>query len=429
MRNIREKALFIIDSVFNKGAFLEEELDILRKSKISDRDFAFVREISSGVIRNRSYIDYIIEKNSSLKIKKIHKIIFIILEMGIYQMYFLDKVPNYSTINESVNLAKIYGNRGSASFVNGILRAISRKEREKVTIKDSIENLSIFYSHPKFYTEHFYKNYGEGFTKKLLKANNEIPDFVIRANTLKISREELLNKLSNEGFSGKKGLFKESLVIENPREIFNSRAFKAGYFYAQDLSSIRVSQLLNPKKNSKILDLCASPGGKTTHLSALMENTGEILACDLNKFKIKAIRENAERLGSKNIKTMVNDASIFKENFKDYFDYVLVDAPCSAIGLYRRKPDIKWNKSLEDIKTLAGVQKKILNNAGSYVKKGGAIIYSTCSLSFEENEEVVKEFLKTKDFEIDKIEGKEIFRLYPFEGCDGFSITRLIRKA
>ncbi|WP_308533308.1 16S rRNA (cytosine(967)-C(5))-methyltransferase RsmB [uncultured Peptoniphilus sp.] len=429
MRNIREKALFIIDSVFNKGAFLEEELDILRKGKISDRDFAFVREISSGVIRNRSYIDYIIEKNSSLKIKRIHKIIFIILEMGIYQMYFLDKVPNYSTINESVNLAKIYGNRGSASFVNGILRAISRKEREKVTIKDSIENLSIFYSHPKFYTEHLYKNYGEGFTKKLLKANNEIPDFVIRANTLKISREELLNILSNEGFSGKKGLFKESLVIENPREIFNSRAFKAGYFYAQDLSSIRVSQLLNPKKNSKILDLCASPGGKTTHLSALMENTGEILACDVNKFKIKTIRENAERLGSKNIKTMVNDASIFKENFKDYFDYVLVDAPCSAIGLYRRKPDIKWNKSLEDIKTLAGVQKKILNNAGSYVKKGGAIIYSTCSLSFEENEEVVKEFLKTKDFEIDKIEGKEIFRLYPFEGCDGFSITRLIRKA
>ncbi len=408
---------------------MEEELDILRKGKISDRDFAFVREISSGVIRNRSYIDYIIEKNSSLKIKRIHKIIFIILEMGIYQMYFLDKVPNYSTINESVNLAKIYGNRGSASFVNGILRAISRKEREKVTIKDSIENLSIFYSHPKFYTEHLYKNYGEGFTKKLLKANNEIPDFVIRANTLKISREELLNILSNEGFSGKKGLFKESLVIENPREIFNSRAFKAGYFYAQDLSSIRVSQLLNPKKNSKILDLCASPGGKTTHLSALMENTGEILACDVNKFKIKTIRENAERLGSKNIKTMVNDASIFKENFKDYFDYVLVDAPCSAIGLYRRKPDIKWNKSLEDIKTLAGVQKKILNNAGSYVKKGGAIIYSTCSLSFEENEEVVKEFLKTKDFEIDKIEGKEIFRLYPFEGCDGFSITRLIRKA
>lgn len=407
---------------------MEEELDILRKSKINDRDFAFVREISSGVIRNRSYIDYVIEKNSSIKIKKIHKIIFIILEMGIYQMYFLDKVPNYSLINESVNLAKIYGNRGSASFVNGILRSISRREREKVTIKDSIENLSVFYSHPQFYTEYFYKNYGEDFTKKLLKANNEIPDFVIRANSLKISREELLNKLSSEGFLGKKGLFKDSLVIENPRDIFRSKAFKLGYFYAQDLSSIRVSQLLNPKKNSKILDLCASPGGKTTHLSALMENTGEILACDVNKFKIKTIRENAERLGAKNIKTMVNDASIFKENFMDYFDYVLVDAPCSATGLYRRKPDIKWNKSLEDIKTLAGVQKKILNNAGSYVKKGGAIIYSTCSLSFDENEEVIKEFLRTKDFEIKKIEGKEIFRLYPFEGCDGFSITRLIRR-
>lgn len=193
MNNIRQKALFIIDNVYNKGAFLEEQLNIIKQSNISDRDFTFIKNITTGVIRNRTYLDYVIKINSKIRFKKIHKIIAIILEMAIYQYYFLDKIPNYSIVDESVKLAKLYGNKGSSSFVNAILRNIVSKDKEVVKIEDSIENLSVYYSHPKFYTKYFYENYGVELTKNLLKANNQEPDFVIRVNTLKTKKIICIN--------------------------------------------------------------------------------------------------------------------------------------------------------------------------------------------------------------------------------------------
>ena len=193
MKNTREKALQIINDVLYKGTFLEESLEILKNSKIDERDYAFIKEITTGVIRNKTYLDYVIKENSRVKFNRIHKLILSILEMAVYQMYFLDKVPDYSIVDESVNLAKIYGNKGSISFTNGILRSISKKDKVQVKIKDSIDNLSTFYSHPRFYTEYFYKNYGEDFTKKLLKANNEKAPFTIRVNSLKTNKEDLVN--------------------------------------------------------------------------------------------------------------------------------------------------------------------------------------------------------------------------------------------
>lgn len=427
MKNTREKALQIINDVLYKGAFLEESLEILKKSNIDDRDYNFIKEITTGVIRNRSYLDYVVKINSKVKINKIHKIILTILEMAIYQMYFLDKVPDYSIVDESVNLAKIYGNRGSISFTNGILRSISKKEAPQVKIEDSIENLSTFYSHQKFYTEYFYKNYGENFTKKLLKANNEKPPFTIRVNTLKTNKKELMKNLKDFGFEIGETTYENALNILNPKGIIDTELFKGGQFYVQDLGSILVSTFLNPKEGSKVLDLCAAPGGKTTHLSEIMNNTGEIIACDKSKGKIKLIEENAERLGAKNIKTMVNDARVLNESFLNKFDYVLVDAPCSGIGLYRKKPDIKWNKSIEDIRELSKIQIEILEKAKEYVKDKGKILYSTCSLSKIENEDVINKFLKNnKNFKIKNLRDKEILKLFPStDGTDGFSITLL----
>lgn len=425
MKNPREKALQIINDVLYKGAFLEESLEILKKSNIDERDYNFIKEITTGVIRNRTYLDYVIKINSRVKIKRIHKIILSILEMAIYQMYFLDKVPDYSIVDESVNLAKIYGNRGSISFTNGILRSISKKDAPQVKIEDSIDNLSTFYSHPKFYTEYFYKNYGEEFAKKLLKANNEIPPFTIRVNTLKTSKSDLMNNLKELGFEIEETVYDNALNILNPKGIIDTKYFDEGHFYVQDLGSILVASFLNPRENSSLLDLCAAPGGKTTHLAELMNNTGEIMACDKSQGKIKLIQENAKRLGVKNIETRVNDARVLNKDFIDKFDYVLVDAPCSGTGLYRKKPDIKWNKDLEDIKSLAEIQLEILDKAKDYVKEGGELLYSTCSLSKIENEDVVNKFLENnKNFKIKKLRDREVLKLFPStDGSDGFSIT------
>lgn len=425
MKNPREKALQIINDVLYKGAFLEESLEILKKSNIDERDYNFIKEITTGVIRNRTYLDYVIKINSRVKIKRIHKIILSILEMAIYQIYFLDKVPDYSIVDESVNLAKIYGNRGSISFTNGILRSISKKDAPQVKIEDSIDNLSTFYSHPKFYTEYFYNNYGEEFTKKLLKANNEMPPFTIRVNTLKTSKSDLMSNLKELSFEIEETVYDNALNILNPKGIIDTKYFDEGHFYVQDLGSILVASFLNPRENSSLLDLCAAPGGKTTHLAELMNNTGEIIACDKSQGKIKLIQENAKRLGVKNIETRVNDARVLNEDFIDKFDYVLVDAPCSGTGLYRKKPDIKWNKDLEDIKSLAEIQLEILDKAKDYVKEGGELLYSTCSLSKIENEDVVNKFLENnKNFKIKKLRDREVLKLFPStDGSDGFSIS------
>lgn len=427
MKNTREKALQIINDVLYKGTFLEESLEILKASNIDERDFAFIKEITTGVVRNKTYLDYVIRENSKVRFNRIHKIILSILEMAIYQMYFLDKVPDYSIVDESVNLAKIYGNKGSISFTNGILRSISKEKALQVTLKNSIDNLSTYYSHPRFYTEYFYDKYGEEFTKKLLKANNEKPPFTIRVNTLKTNKDELIIDLSEAGFDIEETTYVNALNVLNPNGIIDTEFFEKGYFYVQDLGSILVSTFLNPSKDSKVLDLCAAPGGKTTHLSEIMDNTGEIIACDKSKGKIKLIKENAKRLGCTNISPRVNDARVLNEEFINNFDYVLVDAPCSGTGLYRKKPDIKWNKGIDDLKELGVIQLEILNKAKEYVREKGLLLYSTCSLSKIENEDVIENFLKeNENFKIKKLRDKDVLKLFPsVDGSDGFSICLL----
>ncbi|MDU5470652.1 MAG: 16S rRNA (cytosine(967)-C(5))-methyltransferase RsmB [Peptoniphilus harei] len=427
MKNTREKALQIINDVLYKGTFLEESLEILKASNIDERDFAFIKEITTGVVRNITYLDYVIRQNSRVRFNRIHRIILIILEMAIYQMYFLDKVPDYSIVDESVNLAKIYGNKGSISFTNGILRSIAKKKPAQVTLKNSIDNLSTYYSHPRFYTEYFYENYGEEFTKKLLKANNEKAPFTIRVNSFKTNRDDLIKNLSQLGFEIEETTYDKALNVLNPNGIIDTEYFEKGHFYVQDLGSILVSSFLNPRKDSKVLDLCAAPGGKTTHLSELMKNTGEIVACDKSKGKINLIKENAQRLGCKNISPMINDARVLNDDFVNKFDYVLVDAPCSGTGLYRKKPDIKWNKGIDDLKELGKIQLEILNNAKEYVKDQGLLLYSTCSLSKIENEDVIENFLsENKNFKIKKLRDKEVLKLFPsVDGSDGFSICLL----
>lgn len=436
MKELRRKALFIIDNVLNKGAFLNEELSILQMAEISKRDYNLIVNISTGVIKNKFLLDSIIKFYSKIRIKKIHPIILIILEMGIYQMFFLDRIPEYSIINESVRLSKIFGNKGSKGFVNAILRNISRNKEdiinsdfylENIKNKDFSEYLSIKYSHPRFYVDMMLKEHDKEFVENLLKANNDIAPFTIRVNSLKIRREDLILDLEALGYEVEETkLSSYGLKIKNPEGIFKESLFKEGYFYIQDEASILVAE--NAISSGNILDLCAAPGGKSFNL-AMLNKDSKILSCDISKKKLSLIEENKNRLAINNIKILKNDATILNQSFINKFDLILVDAPCSGLGLYRRKPEIKYNRGYEDILSLKEIQSKILENASKYIKKDGIIIYSTCTLSKEENEEPVLELIKNKnEFKMLKTRDKEFLRLYPnINNTDGFTICRMKR--
>lgn len=442
--NPRELAMQILLDVHENKAYSNLEINKYLKEDIDFRDENLIREMVYGVLENNIYLDYIISKASKLAFKKIHKKILEILRLGIYQILFMDRIPNRAAVDEAVKLAKKHGNRGSIGFVNGILREIVRNTDSytKVETGDKIKDLSIKYSHPDFLVKEWVEDYGLEFTKNLIKANNKTPNLNIRVNSLKISRDELFKRLSQKGLEMSKGkLAKDCLIIHNPRRITELEEFKKGLFTIQDESSMLVGQLMNPKEGSRIIDISAAPGGKSTHLGQIMNNSGYILSRDIHKHKLRLIEENAKRLGITIIETEMYDGLNFDEKLKESFDYCLLDAPCSGFGIIRRKPEIKLNKGKKDISDLAKLQYKMLDRAKGYIKRGGALIYSTCTISQEENLGLIKEFLaKNKNFSLDKMDkiGEEeglnnldqgYIQLFPnIHGTDGFFIARLVKE-
>lgn len=442
--NPRELAMQILLDVHENKAYSNLEINKYLKEDIDFRDENLIREMVYGVLENNIYLDYIISKASKLAFKKIHKKILEILRLGIYQILFMDRIPNRAAVDEAVKLAKKHGNRGSIGFVNGILREIVRNTDSytKVETGDKFKDLSIKYSHPDFLVKEWVEDYGLEFTKNLIKANNKTPNLNIRVNSLKISRDELFKRLSQKGLEMSKGkLAKDCLIIHNPRRITELEEFKKGLFTIQDESSMLVGQLMNPKEGSRIIDISAAPGGKSTHLGQIMNNSGYILSRDIHKHKLRLIEENAKRLGITIIETEMYDGLNFDEKLKESFDYCLLDAPCSGFGIIRRKPEIKLNKGKKDISDLAKLQYKMLDRAKGYIKRGGTLIYSTCTISQEENLGLIKEFLaKNKNFSLDKMDkiGEEeglnnldqgYIQLFPnIHGTDGFFIARLVKE-
>lgn len=435
MKDIRRKALSIIDNVLYKGAFLNEELFIAYNNKYETRDYNLLTQITTGVVQNKLLLEHVIRKHSKIRIKKIHKTILSILMLGTYQILFLDRIPSYSIVDESVKLARIFGNKGSIGFTNAILRNIDNNKEEIIKenfytkeISDIEERFSVLYSHSIEYVRSLIKEYGIEFTEDLLKANNKKPPFTIRVNSLKIDKDKLKEKLLNKGYEvSETKISKYSLIVDNPTGLIFSEEFKKGYFYIQDEASILAIELSDFKANN-ILDLCASPGGKSIN-AKILNKTSNLISCDISDKKVNLLDENFKRLGLENYKILKNDALIYNKNFENSFEMVIVDAPCSGLGLIRRKPEIKWNRSLEDIKVLSNIQYEILTNASKYVRIKGMIVYSTCTLTKEENEYVIERFLKdNKNFEVIDTMEKETLKLYPnVNGTDGFSITRLVK--
>lgn len=421
----REAALETLCAVENDGAYLNIAIkDIAEKYRLDSRDGALMMLIAYGVERNRRYIDNIIEHLSSVKMKKISDRILNILRIGVYSLRFLDKVPQRATINECVNMAKRYGHRGSSGFVNALLRNAASSP-DFLPEKGTDEYLAVFYSYPEWIIGKW-RSEGVADIESLLKAGNENPPTYLRRNALKGDFP------IPEGIE-KSNLSKEAYIYRAGGAFYKTPLYREGFFSVQDAASQTAAECLDVKHGMRVLDMCAAPGGKSEYIAEMMGNEGEVISCDIYPHKTELIEKNARRLGIDIIKTKISDAEAFNAEFENAFDRVLLDAPCSGLGIIRRKPDIKWKKGAVDCSALAQTQYKMLRNAMRYVKKGGIIVYSTCTVSKVENERTAETFLMENknfapfptDFMIDK--GYRQF-LPNINNTDGFFIARFIRR-
>lgn len=419
MKNARETAMRVIYAVEFDGAYSNMALKKALSSDMINQDKAFVTTLVYGVIDKKVTIDYVISRCSKLKLKKISKYILIILRMGIYQLMFMDKVPESAAVNESVKLAKRYGHGASAGFVNGVLRSVIKTDIEYPSEKN--EYLSVKYSFPLPLCEKWTADFGYEFTEELLQSFGEEPQLNLRPNTLKTTASELCEGLNKNGIEA---VIKDNYIVSKGFDIASDPLYKDGLYTVQDAAAMQAAITLAPQKGETVIDMCAAPGGKTTHMAELMENEGRIYAFDVHEHKIELIKKNAERLGITIIEASISDGAVHESRFDGKADKVLCDVPCSGLGIIRRKPEIKWNR--EDISNLPAIQHKILANGAEYLKTGGEIVYSTCTIEKEENEAVTGRFLaESKGFE--KVYEKTF---YPhIDNTDGFYICKMKRKA
>lgn len=421
----REAALKVLYAVEKDGAYLNIALvDIIEECRLDRKDAGLCMALALGVERNRLYLDNIIEHLSTVKLKKISVWILNILRIGIYSMRFMDKIPVSATINECVKLSKRYGHSKSAGFVNAVLRKASASE-DFLPPKDSEKYLSVVYSYPEWIVGKW-KSEGIKNIESLLEAGNQTPPTYIRKNLLKGDFE------IPEGIE-KAPVGKNSYIYTNPGAFHGTKLQKEGYFSVQDVASQLAVESLEVEGGMSVLDLCAAPGGKSEYAAEMMGNSGRVVSCDLYPHKTELIEKSAKRLGIEIIETRVNDAEKFNPEFEDGFDRVLLDAPCSGLGIIRRKPDIKWTKGAADCSALAKTQYKMLRIASRYVKKGGILVYSTCTISRMENEQMAETFLREnknfKAFPTEYMNDKGYCQLLPNTfNTDGFFIARFIRR-
>lgn len=405
----RETALKILYKIEEENGYsnlvLDEYLEKERE-KLSSKDINLISEIVYGTISWKLTIDTIIEKYSKTKLNKIAKWIKIILRMGIYQIVFLDKIPKSAAVNESANLCKKYGYR-SVGFVNAILRKVEKSDYDELKqIQDTNERISKVYSMPIWFVEKLVQEYGIQQAEEICKNSNKKPKMTIRVNTLKTTKENLIKELKRRDISYEESKLPNFLHLKNVKSVSKLDLFEEGYFTVQDEGAGEIGFTLNPKPGQKVLDACSAPGGKTTHLAELMQNQGEIEAWDIHLHRVKLVEENAKRLGILIIQTQTKDALVYEEKYCEKFDKILLDVPCLGTGVLKRKPDIKWQRRKEDMESIKNIQKEILKTCSKYLKVGGELVYSTCSILKEENEQIIEEFITNSNVENSRIENE-----------------------
>ena len=439
-RKLALEALYKIDKEEAYSNIVLDELLNKNRNVLSNKDINFISELVYGVTTWKLTLDTIIQKYSKIKIKKISPWVINILRMGAYQIVFLDKVPKSAAVNESVNLCKKYGGK-SVGFVNAILRKVEKSDYlELFEIKNDIEKISKTNSMPEWIVKELNNEFNAEKVNEICKNSNLKPKITIRVNNLKTTKNELKKSLKSKEIEVEDGILEDFLYLKNVKNITNLDEYKKGLFTMQDESAGLTALVLNPKEGESILDCCSAPGGKTTYIAELMNNNGNIKAWDLYKHRLDKVQENSKRLGIDIIKTEENDATVLKEEYIEKYDKILIDAPCLGLGVIKRKPDIKWQRKFEDIEEISKIQEKILNTCSKYLKRGGILVYSTCSIVKSENEKIIEKFLKSERFELEeinnvnienlenKITKKGIIKLYPSENMDGFFISKLIKK-
>lgn len=426
MKKPRELAYEIINNVINEGGYSNISINkVLRKHNLENKDRGFLTELVYGTIENKLYLDYVIQKYSKQKLSDISTEILIILEMGIYQIRDMDSVTEFAAVDESVKLCKKVYPRGSG-FVNAVLRNILRdKKAFDIDIKDPITKLSVEYSISKDIANLIISQYGAEAAEDIFYGFSQKPQLYIRVNKLKTTKEELIGLLKKEGVEAEIVLENEdALVVKNLKNIENNPQYKLGYFTIQDISSMRCVKELAPIEDETILDICACPGGKTTYMAELMNNKGCIDAKDISKNKLELVEMTCKRLGIKIVNTEASDAVVYEASLESKYDRVLADVPCSGLGIIKRKPEIRY-KTIKDIASLYSIQKNIIENASRYVKLGGILVYSTCTINKEENEKITDWFLENnKNYK--KVQD-DILMLPSENENDGFYICKMQR--
>ena len=408
-------------------------------------DRAFLTELAYGVVRWRERLDWTIRHFSKIPFEKIEREILNALRLGLYQILFLSRTPIPAAVNESVELAKKIRGSGGAAFANAILHAILRQKEGRESpfpdmTQDPVLHVSVAYSHPIWTVSRWMNEMGIERTLKICEFNNRIPPLTLRTNTLKISRKTLIERLRGKGLEPFSTAYSEEGVgLKEPPPTSELPFLNEGFYAIQDEASQLVTLVLDPSPGERILDGCSAPGGKTTHMAQRMENSGEIYAMDLSREKVNRVEEGCRRVGIKIVKAMKGDATRplpVPEGMK--FDRVLADVPCSGFGTLRRNPDLKWKREPQDSVRLNELQSSILKNLSGFVKEGGILVYSTCTVFREEDEDVIEKFLgEHHEFRLDRIEKvlpekcrsfaeEGYFKTYPpRDEMDGFFVARL----
>ncbi|PKM50654.1 MAG: 16S rRNA (cytosine(967)-C(5))-methyltransferase [Firmicutes bacterium HGW-Firmicutes-7] len=445
--NLRNVCLKILEELETNKLFINDALEgYFNMLTLAQQEKAFINRVVYGTVEYEMKIDYIINQYSKVKASKLKKPILLILRMSIYQMLYMEHIPHSATIDEAVKLVKKRKMINLAGFVNGVLRNISRNIASISYPNEDLnksEYLSIMYSFPKWLVDYLLVQYDYMTVKEMFEDSLKTPKLCIRHNALKGSREELLRNLKEDQLDVLEGHFLPyAYYLENAGALRGLKAFQKGLFQVQDESSMLVGEVANPKEQDLVLDVCSAPGGKTTHMAQIMNNKGLIYARDVSERKLEMIKENCSRLGISNVDISKQDATVFNESFENKIDIVVTDVPCSGLGIIKKKPDIKYNVSLEGISSLIQVQKEILSTASKYVKIGGFLIYSTCTINKWENDKNIEWFLENNtNFDLIPIDNdainkfntakdKEFLQLLPTnKGSDGFFIAKMKRMA
>ena len=449
IKDARELSLHILLDITENEGFANLVLDnYLATSKLNKLERAFATNLVYGVMRHHNTLNWVLEHLVGDKLKKVKPIIKQILLTGLYQIIYMDKVPDSAACNESSKLARKYGHQGVVGFVNGVLRNAARQKDNFPFPKaeeDPVAHVSLRYSHPQWLVKRWISRFGYTATVNLCQHNNKPAALWIRTNSLQTTPKKLIEKMAAAGISTRQSAYApEGIEVSNIDKVSEIPGYSLGEFVVQDESSMIVAHIVDPKPGAQVIDACSAPGGKTTHLAQLMNNDGHIKAFDIHPHKIGLIKANCDRLGISIVSPQEMDATKIPEILFDWADYLLADVPCSGTGVLGRRADARWRKNPQQLIMLPKLQLEILNRTSQCVKVGGILVYSTCSIEPEENQDVVNTFLINNDnytlidlrdvlpFELKEedleMAQKGYFQFLPHvHGTDGFFVARLKR--